>query len=117
MKKNLFISFAFLLSTASAWADPVGTWEISMKGPGGTQTNLLTIRKEGQSHYASLATPQGEAEIGEIQVDGDHFEFSFSRTAGTYTLNFSYDGDVEGDTMKGNATTSRGTMPFSGTRQ
>lgn len=114
MNKSLIIWLALLVPVSSAWADPVGTWEISMDGPGGTLVNYLTIRREGDSHFASMATAQGEAEIGEIQVDGDHVEFEFSPAA---TMTFNYECDVEGDELTGKATTPRGVLTFTGTRQ
>lgn len=115
--KNGLLLLALLFAAASAWADPVGTWKISMEGPGGTHVNYLTIRKEGDSHFASMKSPQGEAEIGEIQVDGDHIEFAFSRAMGLRTMTMSYVCDVDGDTLTGKATTPRGTLPFTGRRQ
>jgi hypothetical protein len=117
MKQKLFVMLMLLVSTSTVLADPVGTWEISMDGPGGTMVNYLTIRKEGNAHYASMANPQGEAEIGEIQVTGDHIEFTFSREMGTRVMNMSYKCDVEGDVLTGTATTPRGTLPFTGIRQ
>jgi len=117
MRQKLFVCLALLVSTSVVWADPVGTWEISMDGPGGNMVNYLTIRKEGNAHYASMANPQGEAEIGEIQVTGDHIEFTFSREMGTHKMTFSYQCDVEGDTLTGTATTPRATLPFTGIRQ
>lgn len=114
MNKSLITCLALLISVSGAWADPVGTWEISMEGPGGTLVNYLTIRKEGDSHFGSMRTPQGEAEIGELEVDDDHIEFAFSPVA---TMTFSYECDVEGDVLTGKVTTPRGTMMFAGTRQ
>ena len=117
MKLNSLVVAVLLFFATSASADPLGTWKILMDGPGGTQENYLTIRKEGESHFASMATPQGEAEVGEVQVDGDHIEFDFSRTMGSYTMTMSYVCDVDGDTLAGKVTTSRGTIPFTGERQ
>ena len=117
MRYKIFASLVMLISTLAAWADPIGTWEISMDGPGGTMVNYLTIRKEGDTHFASMASSQGEAEIGEIQVDGDHIEFEFSREMGARTMTMSYQCDVDGDTLTGEVTTMRGTLPFTGTRQ
>jgi len=117
MRYRLFATLVLLLSTSAAWADPLGTWEISMDGPGGTMVNHLTIRKEGDAHFATMANSQGEAEIGEIQVDGDHIEFVFSRAIGTQTMTMSYQCDVDGDILTGQVTTARGTLPFTGVRQ
>jgi hypothetical protein len=117
MKLNLILFPMLLFFAMCASADPVGTWKISMEGPMGTMVNHLTIRKEGDAHFASMATPQGEAEIGELEVDGDHFEFAFSRTMGARTMTMSYACDVEGDTLTGTTTTPRGKLPFTGTRQ
>jgi len=117
MRNKILASLVVLISASTAWANPIGTWEISMDGPGGTMVNFLTIRKEGDAHFASMASSQGEAEIGEIQVNGDHIEFVFSRAMGTSMLTMSYQCDVDGDTLTGEVTTMRGTRPFTGTRQ
>lgn len=117
MTRSIFIFIILLVSATNSWADPIGTWEITMEGPMGPMVNHLTIREEGGLHFASMATPQGEAEIGEIQVDGDHVEFSFSRAMGPRTMTMSYVCDVDGDTMIGKAISPRGELPFTGTRQ
>lgn len=116
MRQKLIVCILMLISASVAFADPVGTWQISMQGPGGTMVNVLTIRKQADGHFASMANSYGEAEIGEIQVNGDHIEFSFS-PAGASRMTFSYVGDVDGDTLTGKATTPRGTLPFTGIRQ
>ncbi len=119
MKKYLIIiiSAALLLAT-SASADPVGIWEITMDGPGGKRVNHLTIRKEGDKHFASMAMPQGEVDIGEIRVEGDHIEITVAPVKDYPTMTYSYACDVDGDNLTGQVRTPRrGTLPFTGIRQ
>ncbi len=117
MKRYSLLFLALLAFTTSVQADPVGTWEITMDGPAGKQVNRLTIREEGDKHFATMATPQGEADVGELQVDGDHIEFVIAPVKDYPMMRFSYTADVVGDTLTGSVTTPRGTLPFTGTRK
>ena len=88
-----------------------------MDGPQGKQVNLLTIREEGGKHFATMAMPQGEADLGELQVDGDHIEFTVAPVKGYPMTIFRYSADVADDTMTGSITTPRTTFQFTGMRR
>jgi hypothetical protein len=114
--QNILLLTNVLLATP-CWADVAGTWLVSMQGPGGTRTNELTIQNQNGAHFATMASPQGSMDIGEIQVNGNSLKFRFSRTFPGGEINMHYQGEVSGDQMTGTVTTMRGILPFQGVRQ
>ena len=117
MNRNSILLIVLLAFTTIVHADPIGTWEITMDGPQGKQVNLLTIRDEGGKHFATMAMPQGEVDVGELQVDGDHIEFTVAPVKDYPMMIFRYSADVDDNTMTGRVTTPRATIQFTGTRQ
>ena len=85
----------------------VGTWEFTREGQDGTRrTTTLTIKPDMTGAYKMRDT---EAPVTGLKVDGDSVTFKVTMTYNGNEVPMEFKGKVEGGTLKGEFTTSRGT--------
>lgn len=101
---------------ASAESPLVGSWTLSIDTPRGVQHPVLTVMKSGASYSATYEGRQGLLAIDEVVSDGNKFSFPLSITVPIGTIDVSYEGVIDGDTMTGVVQNPRGQVPFSGKR-
>ena len=98
-----FVVLGFLAATASAAADPNGTWQWKFTTQGGQEFELsLQLKAEGDKLTGSLTLPMGDKidiANGTFKDDEVKFETSFERDGNT--IKTKYKGKVDGDTIKG----------------
>jgi len=89
----------------------VGTWEITRKSSRGTRTNTLKIKADMTGTYTSR---DNEIEITDLKVDGDQVSFKVIMRYGERDVPMEFKGRLDGKTLNGERTTSRGTSKFTG---
>lgn len=95
-----------------------GEWEISYEGRQGTQTATVKIAKGSDGSLSGTWTTQrGENELSNIKYDGGVLTFSRHVEFGGNSMDFSYSGTIDGDSIKGTMGSDRfGDRPFEGKR-
>lgn len=110
-----------------------GSWELETEGRRGPQTITMTLEHEGSSlgGMVTLRAPMGrrggggggggapptrEVEITEGSVDGSAFSFTIVLEANGNSIEQTYEGTFDGNTMSGEVSGMRGARPFTGKR-
>jgi hypothetical protein len=130
MQKNLFASFASLLGCAAlavalttsvqaADAKVDGKWSWTMQGRGGNanatpRKSTLTLKQDGEKLTGTLSQPafgrrgQGgdapapvETAISDGKIKGSEISFKVTREFNGNSRTTTYNGKVDGDTIKG----------------
>jgi len=83
----------------------VGTWEFTRETQQGTRTNTLTIKPDMTGAYKMRDT---EVPVTDLKVDGDNVAFKVTMTYNGNEVPMEFKGKLEGKTLKGEFTTSRG---------
>jgi hypothetical protein len=91
---------------AVAGAGIVGTWEFTRETQQGTRTSTLTIKPDMTGTYKMRDT---EVPVTDLKVQGDQVSFKVTMTFGGNEVPMEFKGKLEGATLKGEFTTSRGT--------
>jgi hypothetical protein len=102
----------------------VGSWKVLAKTPMGDFEGVLTFAKNGDAYSVDIQDapmpgaegPPPEDVISDVVVDGNAFSFKRSLTTPQGPLDLTYTGKVEGDSLAGEANSSFGPVPISGTR-
>ena len=93
----------FLTTSATAAADPNGTWEWKFTAQGGQEIELsLQLKADGEKLTGALTLPMGDKidiANGTFKNDEVQFETTFERNGNK--IKTKYKGKVEGDTIKG----------------
>ena len=84
----------------------VGTWEFTREGQDGTRrTSTLKIKPDMTGTYAMR---DNEAPVTDLKVDGDQVTFKVTMKFNDNEVPMEFKGNVEGKTLKGEFTSSRG---------
>ena len=89
----------------------VGKWEITRTSERGTRTSILTIFGDMTGRYESFG---GEIPIKDLKLEGDQVTFVIEMGFGDQTFEMNFKGKLDGTTLNGERTTSRGTSEFTG---
>jgi hypothetical protein len=89
----------------------VGTWEITRQSSRGTRTNTLKINADMTGTYTSR---DNEIPIRDLRVEGDQVTFKVIMRYGDREVPAEFKGKLDGTTLTGERTTSRGTDKFTG---
>jgi hypothetical protein len=90
-----------------------GTWEITRESQQGTRTAKLTIKEDMTATYA---TEDATVPVTDLRLDGDQLSFKVTVKRGEREVPMEFKGKIEGDALKGEFTTARGTRPATGKR-
>jgi hypothetical protein len=91
----------------AAASSVVGTWEFTREGRDGTQrTSTLTIKPDMTGAYRMRDT---DVPVTNLTVNGDQVSFKVTTTYNENEVVMEFKGKVEGKTLTGEFTTSRGT--------
>ena len=110
--------------------DLTGSWEISSETQRGAQNMTLELVQDGSALTGTVTLTMGgrrggggggggerTIEIADGMVDGASFSFNMTITFGDRSINQSYSGTFEGDSMEGTIEGGRGGgRPFTGAR-
>jgi hypothetical protein len=90
---------------AAGGAGIVGTWEFTRETQRGTRTSTLTIKPDMTGTYKMRDT---EVPVTDLKVEGDQVSFKVTMTYNGNEVPMEFKGKVEGNTLTGEFTTSRG---------
>ncbi len=94
------------VASPAGGAGIVGTWEFTRETQQGTRTSTLTIKPDMTGTYKMRDT---EVPVQDLKVQGDQVSFKVTMTFGGNEVPMEFKGKLEGATLKGEFTTSRGT--------
>ena len=89
----------------------VGTWELTSESSRGTRTYTLKIKDDMTATYTSR---DRETPVTDLKVEGDQISFKVIRTFNESQFTMNFKGTLDGDTIKGKITSSRGTTELTG---
>ena len=89
----------------------VGTWEFTRETSRGTRTSTLKIKEDMTGTYTIR---DNELAVTDIKVDGDQVSFKVIMRYGDREFPMEFKGKVDGTTLKGEFTTSRGSREATG---
>jgi len=89
----------------------VGKWELTSTGRRGPRTNTLTINEDMTATYQGR---RGEIPVTDLKIEGDQLSFAITMKFRDREFAMTFNGTVQGPTLKGLWTTSRGTREVTG---
>ena len=128
--------FSAALTLSALSAAPVaaqelsGSWEISSEGRRGPQTMTFEFAQDGEELTGTVTLSFGgrrggggggggaqTIEIADGTVEGDHFSFNLTLAFGDRSIQQTFSGSFQGDSMEGTIEGGRGSgRPFTGQR-
>ena len=99
-------------------ADVTGTWTVTISTPEGPQQVTLALTQRGADVTGTLTHPVlGSAEVRSGLVSAKRISFAVSLAVGGTTIEATFNGTVEGNTMSGTVNIpGQGAVEFTGTR-
>jgi hypothetical protein len=96
---------------AEAASPIIGTWEFTRETQRGTRTSTLKIREDMTATYT---VRDNELAVTDFKVDGNQISFKVIMRYGDREVPMEFKGKVDGTTLVGERTTSRGTSKVAG---
>jgi imidazolonepropionase-like amidohydrolase len=93
-----------------------GKWNATINTPHGLNSLTLDLSQSENVLTGSVSSTMGSGTITDGVVSAREFRFRLQWQMGERTMNASFSGTVEGDTIKGRASMPFGEMDFSGSR-
>jgi len=110
------ITLALLLAPVLSAAQEVnvtGDWELTIESPRGTRTQNVHFEQTGDKLVVTMEGRRGGEVTGEGTISGNEIEWSITRSFRGNSFTMTYQGTVEGDSMKGEVEMGgRGTMEW-----
>ena len=128
-------AFAVLVAGATLAAAPalgqasavLGTWNTAVDVQGQKIEATMTFAAAGDGHSVEIKdgpmpgapadAPAMESKISDVVIDGAKFAFKRELATPQGTMNLSYSGTVDGDTLTGEVGSDFGPIAITGTRQ
>jgi len=104
----------FLAGCASAPPAAVGAWDIELNTPLGALPAVLVISEDGTG---SMSSDMGSQPISGIIMEGNAVSFNTAIEAQGQSINLSFAGTVDGDSMNGEFGSDFGAFGVTGSRQ
>ena len=100
----------------AAPADMAGEWEVSFPSPAGPQEFTMYVMQQGPRLTGRLTSEYGEYPLRGT-IDGAAFTITWTLPDGGRTVEVTFTGKVDGDSLSGTAKLgTRGSGPLSGRR-
>lgn len=96
---------------AEAASPIIGTWEFTRESSRGTRTSTLKIKEDMTATYT---VRDNELAVTDLKVDGNQVSFKVMMRYGDREVPMEFKGKVDGRTLVGERTTSRGTNKITG---
>lgn len=118
----LALAAALLALGCSAYGAPalpaaVGSWNMSIETPLGTQTPTIDVTGDASGLMVAMASPDGSVEATDVTFGDDGaLGFTVEIDAGGQQLTLVFTGMVEGDSLNGTFATDFGDMTATATR-
>lgn len=94
----------------------VGTWNLTIETPVGTQTPTFTVTGTADALMGSVSGDQGTLDVEDLTFDNGALGFVFEIDAGGQQLRLVFTGTVDGDSLTGSFSSDFGDMAVTGTR-
>ena len=106
----LILGLSGLTAAEDKKADPTGTWKWETERNGQKRETTLKLKLEGDKLTGTITGGRGKAE--DVKIDDGKFKdgqvtFSVTRERGDMKIVMKYAAKVDGDTLKGTATSER----------
>lgn len=93
-----------------------GTWNTTINTPMGAQTGTLTLSTDGGNLTGKMASPQGEMDIQDGNIDGETLTWKADITS-PMAMTLEFTATANGDELSGNVKLGAfGDATFTGTR-
>ncbi len=104
-------------ASAPPSTDPSGTWAITMTSPRGERemTAEFTMAEDGKL-TGEVKSERSSTEIEDGKVEGDRLSFKTTQTMGPRTMEATYSGLVDGESLSGNMSAGPMSLEFQGER-
>ena len=118
----LALAAALLALGCSAYGAPalpaaVGSWNMSIETPLGTQTPTIDVTGDASGLMVAMASPDGSVDATDVTFGEDgSLGFTVAIDAGGQQLTLVFTGMVEGDSLNGTFATDFGDMTATATR-
>ncbi len=89
----------------------VGKWELTSTSDRGTRTSTLTVNGDLSGRYESFG---GEIPIQDLKLEGNQVTFAVEMGFGDRTFKLDFKGTLDGNALKGQMTSERGTSEIAG---
>ncbi len=89
----------------------VGKWELTSTSERGTRTSMLTVNGDLSGRYESFG---GEIPVKDLKLEGNQVTFAIEMGFGDQTFKLDFKGTLDGDALKGQTTSERGTSEIAG---
>jgi len=89
----------------------IGKWELTTTTDRGTRTSILTVFSDLTGRYESFG---GELPFKDLKFDGSQAAFSVEAGFGDQTFAIDFKAKLDGNTLKGEVTSARGTREVTG---
>ena len=93
-----------------------GTWSITIDAAGQQIAGTFVLEQRGDRLTGRVESPFGNSDITDGSATGNAFRIATTADIGGQSTDITFEGSVSGNQISGTVTSSRGTFPFSGTR-
>ncbi len=102
---------------APALPAAVGSWNMTIETPLGTQEPTLIVSGDASGLMGTMSSPQGDVELTDMSWNDDGtLGFTMAIDAGGQSLSLTFSGMVDGDTLTGAFASDFGDMEANATR-
>ena len=110
-KFGLALLFCALGSVSALAADFNGKWTAEVEGRMGPQTITFDFHVDGSTLTGKITTPRGDIDLSNGKVDGNSISFDQVMNFNGNSFTLSYQGTLDGDTIKFTRTFGGGDRP------
>ena len=89
----------------------IGKWELTSTSERGTRTSIMTVNGDLSGRYESFG---GEIPIKDLTLEGNQVTFAIEMGFGDQTFKLNFKGTLDGNALKGQMTSERGTSEVTG---
>lgn len=111
------LTFACSGYGAPALPAAVGSWNMTIETPLGTQEPTLIVSGDASGLMGTMSSPQGDVELANVTWNDDGtLGFDMDIEAGGQSLSLKFSGTVDGDSLTGSFASDFGDMEANATR-
>ncbi len=89
----------------------IGKWELTVTSERGTRQGMLRVFQDLSGRYESFG---GEIPVKDLKLEGNQVTFALEMGFGQQTFNLNFKGTLDGNSLKGQTTSERGTSEVTG---
>jgi hypothetical protein len=109
---GLVLGLAGLTAAQDKKSDPTGTWKWETERKGQKRETILKLKLDGDKVTGTITAGRGKDQTTEVKIEEGKFKdgevtFSVTREFNEQKVVTKYSANVDGDTMKGTATSER----------